>query len=718
MDLNLVMYAYLAFSTAFNMVTGLMVGTFLYTRKSTSIVARLFAIQALLIGVWSGLYFFPFFPESEVLSRISFHMLHMGSTFITILHLHVVTHLIGRSKKFKRLIQFGYCLQTAILIFIPTSLFISGVEPKFDFTYWATPGPLYHVWLLNWCSFMVIATILLFKYYRRASGLKRQQLKYFLVGTLVGLISGSTNFALFYNVNIPPYLNILASIYVLSFAYMVARYRFFNLEANLIRFFQNTAAFVLSALSTYALSFYINQFFEIQYNNLDYALLLTVALCLYHLYVQIISVKFLQRLFRISDNKKFFTTLNNLSSSRRIFQSLRDLEAKLQWRFKEHIKIEDLKVQRFDADFKCKYKELSTHFLKNSYAPPLVFSELELRAEDQGQESPLLEELSKSSFEIFLPIYSESELRAVLLIGPKPFGNPYYEEEIKALEQFGGYITISLSVIDYNQNLHQLVDQKTAELRRANLDLKISNEKLEELDKLKDEFLSIASHELRTPMTIIKGYVDFLRQGDVGSVNTKQKEYLDKIFGSTEKLIKMTNNMLDIKKMESGNFSVCLENFDLVFWLEDIVNDFRVLCREKDIKLSFYNPDKIQTDFNFDKGKLEQVMKNILGNAYKATPEQGNISVTIRDCSKNYQFEVKDNGIGIPKNKHEVIFEKFQQAESALKQNYSGTGLGLNIVKQIVEHFGGTIWVESEGLGKGGSTFKFTLPKKTDIIQE
>jgi len=261
-------------------------------------------------------------------------------------------------------------------------------------------------------------------------------------------------------------------------------------------------------------------------------------------------------------------------------------------------------------------------------------------------------------------------------------------------------------LVDLNKHLEEKVSQQTKRLRS-------SYEKLKKLDEAKDNFIAIASHELRTPMTIIQGYASLFLEDSFGELTEEQKTEMKKIFDNTVQLIEMVNDMLDINKLESGKADFKVEAVDISKIARESVEEFKeVICDKKGIKIIFTDnrPSKSLMVLA-DKEKVIRIFKNLVGNACKFTSNQGRIEVELSlfKEDKNFlQIKVEDNGIGIADDKHEMIFEKFQQVENHLQRDHQGTGLGLSIVRGIIKKLGGKIWLESE-VGKG-SKFFFILP--------
>jgi len=242
----------------------------------------------------------------------------------------------------------------------------------------------------------------------------------------------------------------------------------------------------------------------------------------------------------------------------------------------------------------------------------------------------------------------------------------------------------------------------------------IMAEKIAELDKLKDDFVSSVSHELRSPLTSIKGYISFILQGATGEIGDKLKNYLTIVQQNTERLSKFIDDILDVAKIKAGKMYIEKKKFSL----KDLVENIRVLfypqAIKKKIDLKVQFPDYVP-DVYGDMDKIGQVITNLLSNAIKFTPENGKIAVVVdypykNDNKETVRVGVIDTGIGIPKDKIDKIFGKFEQVEGVRDKigGPKGTGLGLAICKGIIEMHGGRIWVESEE--EKGSRFYFTIP--------
>ena len=240
--------------------------------------------------------------------------------------------------------------------------------------------------------------------------------------------------------------------------------------------------------------------------------------------------------------------------------------------------------------------------------------------------------------------------------------------------------------------------------------LKDSHDQLMQLDRLKSQFLDNVSHELRTPLTHIKGFVDNMLDGVGGGISEKQKDYLQRVEENCDRLIRLINDLLDLSRIESGKMTLQLEPLPLSPILEDSVDGMQSAASQKEIRVSLDCPPDVAAFVDTD--RMKQILTNLLDNAVKYTGHGGRIQigVTVRS-NQEIQVCIEDTGVGIPDTDVNLIFDRFHRATDSKSGSVGGIGLGLPIVKNLVELHGGRIWAESE-VGKG-SRFYLTLKRDT-----
>jgi signal transduction histidine kinase len=252
-----------------------------------------------------------------------------------------------------------------------------------------------------------------------------------------------------------------------------------------------------------------------------------------------------------------------------------------------------------------------------------------------------------------------------------------------------------------HQELEKKVEERTRELSQALEEVKLMN-------KRKSDFVSSVTHELRTPLTSIKGYASILLSEKLGALPSQLKERLEKINHHSNELAQFVNDLLDISRIESGRVSMKQEPSDLKAVLDEVEDLLSVIMQEKQIAFSYDVQPEAQSVF-VDCGQIKRVLINLVNNAIKFTPNEGKISVVCHKVNNEIQVDVMDTGCGIPEGAVEKIFEEFYRVDNPINQQVKGTGLGLALVKNIIEAHKGKIWVKSKS--GAGSTFSFTLPK-------
>jgi signal transduction histidine kinase len=261
----------------------------------------------------------------------------------------------------------------------------------------------------------------------------------------------------------------------------------------------------------------------------------------------------------------------------------------------------------------------------------------------------------------------------------------YTEDDARMLGLFGDQVAAALTTVDAFGRQRQAVEQ------------------LERLNRAKSEFVSIVSHEFRTPLTGIQGFSEMMRDEEL--TMEEMREYAGDINKDSQRLNRMINEMLDLDRMESGRMTIHPEPIDLNSVVDEVAGRVRPNAPNHTLTLDL-QPDLPQ--IQADRDRMTQVASNLLNNAVKYSPTGGRITVTTRADGTDVRLDVRDEGLGIPPEALETIFERFSRVDSQATKDIQGTGLGLPIVRQIVQLHGGKVWAESE-LGKG-SVFHVVLP--------
>lgn len=269
-------------------------------------------------------------------------------------------------------------------------------------------------------------------------------------------------------------------------------------------------------------------------------------------------------------------------------------------------------------------------------------------------------------------------------------------------------VSVALSIILF-RNLKRESDQRiyiedlSSKLEDYNKKLQNANERLKGFDKLKTEFVSLASHQLRSPLTAIKGYASMLLEGDYGKLSEESKDTVGRIFESSQNLTKIVEDLLNVSKIEQGGMKYEMAPFDIVEVVSSTCRDLSITAENKGLKLNFLSEGVTGCNVNGDKDKIRQVILNFIDNSIKYT-KVGYIDVKVEKVKDKIIFSVKDTGMGITEEIKETLFHKFARGEGA-RMNTTGSGLGLYLAKEIVEAHNGRVWVESGGAGNGSTFF-------------
>jgi signal transduction histidine kinase len=238
-----------------------------------------------------------------------------------------------------------------------------------------------------------------------------------------------------------------------------------------------------------------------------------------------------------------------------------------------------------------------------------------------------------------------------------------------------------------------------------------------QIDQLKTDFISNISHELRTPMTSIKGYVEVLLMGASGMINEQQKHFLEIIQSNTNRLKSLVDDILDVSRIESGKIILRPESFDLLSKIKDIVEIHKNSTMIDSKQISYrINPIGIVPPIIADPERIEQVLLNILNNARIYSYDQSVITISVESLGGFVKIAVADLGVGIARDEQDHIFERFFRGKNAINLNSAGTGLGLSIARTIIEMHGGNIKMESSGIPGEGSTFTIMIPIKLEKV--
>lgn len=321
-------------------------------------------------------------------------------------------------------------------------------------------------------------------------------------------------------------------------------------------------------------------------------------------------------------------------------------------------------------------------------------------------DSPVRRMLRSHSVALVMPLKYESTMTGYLLIGGHRSGN-YTKRDLEVLQAVNNEFVIAIQnalslheVRELNATLQQRIDVATKELRASNAQLK-------HIDEVKDEFMSMASHQLRTPLTSIKGYLSMVLDGDMGKVTPQQEQVLQEAFNSSERMVHLIADFLNVSRLQTGKFVIEKSIIDFNTLVEKEIDDLRVMAKGHRLELVLKLPGTKYL-VNADAAKLREVVTNFVDNAIFYSRAGSKIAIRVKQDGDSLVFTVTDTGIGVPKSEQARIFGKFFRATNARRQRPDGTGVGLYLAHKVISAHGGKVLFESVE-GKG-SIFGFRMP--------
>lgn len=319
--------------------------------------------------------------------------------------------------------------------------------------------------------------------------------------------------------------------------------------------------------------------------------------------------------------------------------------------------------------------------------------------------------LASYQVDLVIPLVRYGAIIGYLMLGEQR-GSGFTKRDLRVLETVSDELIIAIQhavavqqVKSINENLEQRIESATAELRT-------SNARLKRLDASKDEFLSMASHQLRTPLTSIKGYLSMMLEGDVGNVTPMQKKVLVEAFTSSERMVHLIHDFLNVSRLQTGKFMLELQEVDLAKLVSAEVKSLNRAAQSRNMTLKFINKAR-SVPMTLDDTKVRQVIMNYIDNAIFYSHTDSIITIELTKTEKEAELTVTDTGIGVPANEQDQLFGKFFRATNARKQRPDGTGVGLYLAKKVITAHGGEVVFKSKV--SRGSTFGFRLPLDQDL---
>jgi len=504
-----------------NAAASTFLGFLVYLKNQKANINKIFALFCSSIAIWGYSYFIWQTSTDKETALFWSRALMIGAIFMPITYFHFITAFLGIHQKKKNLLILGYSLSFIFLILNFTPLFVKSVECELSFLYWPKPGIAYHPFLLTFFLYFFYSWYLLYKALPQATKILQIQIRYLLIGSIVGFFGGATNYFLWYDIPIPPFGSILITFFTILTAFAATKYHLFEIKVILTELLVGVIGLLLLVQAMTAENFTWQIF----------GLGLFVLFCVF------------------------------------------------------------------------------------------------------------------------------------------------------------GYLLIKSVILEIQRR-----------------------QEIEKIDKAKSEFISIASHQLRTPLTAVKGYISMILEGTYGQLAEKQARPLENVYKSNERLIKLVNDLLSVSRIESGKLKLEPQKTSIEEIISNVVEELKIEAKKKNIYLNWEKPHKPLPKILIDIDKTRQIILNIVDNAIKYT-KQGGVTVSTKIQDSRLKIQVKDTGEGMTEKEISYLFESFSRGKAGTHLYSEGAGLGLYIARKFVEMHQGKIWAESKGKDKG-STFYIELPIK------
>ena len=306
-----------------------------------------------------------------------------------------------------------------------------------------------------------------------------------------------------------------------------------------------------------------------------------------------------------------------------------------------------------------------------------------------------------------LPLCVAGQRIGYLVVGERRDGHEIRSKELELFDVLARNLSVALLNMFRLDEIRRLAGNLEKEVDEATRQLRQSNKRLQALDATKDEFVSMASHQLRTPLTSVKGYLSMVLEGDAGEITQTQRQLLEEAFRSSERMVRLVSDFLNVSRLQTGKFVINRTAVDLSQLVAEEVANVDQVANTHKIKVSYRRPARFPILY-LDDTKIRQVIMNFIDNAIYYSPDANVVKVRLSVEDGEAVLRVIDKGIGVPISAKKKLGTKFFRGDNARRQRPDGTGIGLFLAKKVIEGHGGTMIFESE-LDKG-STFGFRLP--------
>ena len=703
-------------------ITGIFLGSIVLIRNPKHLVNKTFFAVSLLASLWAIcllLYEFPLIFNSIFWIKATYLVITV--CIIAFFYFSFIFPTVFLKKLWVWAGLFGAAfIGFTIWLLLFTNYWVLNVVTLPDVGLETLWGPGYYYWLLFIWSAVIWICINFILKSQHSSGAQKMQLKYFFFAMGlwgIGVAMPDIIAPLFFNTTRYFSLSPVSAFgFMLPIAYAILKHRLMDIRLVLAR----TISYAL--LTLLVVAFYTTGLFlignwllptQVDGNQL----VISAFLALIIAYTIQPLRKFLEQVTEnifFKENYDSDELLNHISKALSSSLNIQKLSEHVFYHLEENIHLEFYSLLLLKENGHTSIDRVIGHDFINGVAKEAM-AQLKLIAKGKRQlyiydelpEKPLKQFMRDKNLGILIHLKTKNDLVGILALGNKKSGDIFTSNDIKVLQILAPQLAIAIQNARQFEEIQQFSEKLKIKIKEATTSLETANQKLKELDKRKDEFLSVAAHELRAPLTAVKGYLSMVLDGDGGSINGKVKDFIQGAVEGAEREVRLVNNMLNVSRIEEGRLVYEMGKVRLRDVARSVFDEFNLDAETKDLHIKLQIPNGIKDSVWVDKDRIHEVVANFVSNAIKYT-DKGDISITLlQPAKKTVRLEVADTGYGMSEQEQKKLFSKFFRAESSAGKAM-GTGLGLYITKLLVEKFGGKIGFSSE-IGKG-SVFWFELP--------
>lgn len=701
-----------------SVLASIALATVVLVKNAQRVVNRRFAFLALSIALWETVNYIslhPFWFDQLIWVRLT-----LASAAIMSLALVLLANVFPNGvPRYKSLPKFMIPLGIGVSLIALSPWLFTRLD-YVDGAAQPVPGPAMALFMPFVLGTLVASIVALVSKYRHLKGVAKRHVRHALVGvTLTFSLLTIFNFlavVVFHSTAFLLLSPLIILIFAVSFFYGIVRDRLFDIRLIIARFvaYLLLLAFAgtLYGLVAVALSFVISgvmpSFIQIVVSTLVVGVFILFVQPLRRFFNRITGVLFHQDTYETKDVlDKITSVLVRSTDTDEVANNSMTI-------LRDALKSEYMTMFLVGGSEKTTSRRIS---VGKSIAPTAqLTAELLSTAPDvvvadtlDGQSARLHHKMRQGNVAVIARLETLGEVVGYCFFGYKTSGSEYTQRDIDLIRITCDELAVAIQnairfdqIQYFNSTLQQRIDEATKELRA-------SNAQLQKLDEAKDEFVSMASHQLRTPLTSVKGYISMVLEGDAGKISDTQRHLLSEAFTSSERMVHLINDFLNVSRLQTGKFMVDRRAIDLAKITSQEVDSLKTTAGARNLKLKYRKPSYFPTLY-IDEGKIRQVIMNFIDNAIYYSSEFSTITIGLEVVEGDAILTVHNEGIGVPEAEKAHLFTKFFRAANARKQRPDGTGVGLFLSKMVVTAHGGKMVFESEP--DEGTTFGFRLPIK------